>query len=169
MITFYGTNNDGGDQHRRQLVCFQLSKKVLLKRFELDGFEFYEGVKDTLVKCSFVLFFQSFLPIKEMSIQFPPSILHISFNHIGVIAFGGVGIPFYRTVWWDIGELENAHNVFDEIPESSLVSWMRSHVMSTWVNMNFGLSLFYGPCQSSMHPGGTYIILVKLCAHVSHF
>ncbi|KAK7257105.1 hypothetical protein RIF29_30833 [Crotalaria pallida] len=53
----------------------------------------------------------------------------------------------------DIGELDNARNVFDEIPEPSLVSW--TSLVSCYVHAGqceMGLRLFCGLCGSGMRP-----------------
>jgi len=65
----------------------------------------------------------------------------------------------------DIGELENAHKLFDEIPRPSLVSW--TSLVSCYVYMGqheMGLSLFRGLCRSKMRPNEFgFSVALKAC------
>ncbi|XP_061352286.1 pentatricopeptide repeat-containing protein At2g33680-like [Gastrolobium bilobum] len=65
----------------------------------------------------------------------------------------------------DIGEPENAHNLFDEIPHPSLVSW--TSLISCYVHVGQyvkGLSLFCSLCQSGMRPNEFgFSVALKAC------
>ncbi|XP_027356818.1 pentatricopeptide repeat-containing protein At5g27110-like [Abrus precatorius] len=65
----------------------------------------------------------------------------------------------------DIGELENAHKLFGEIPQPSLISW--TSMVSCYVNVGqheMGLSLFRGLCRSGMHPNEYgFSVALKAC------
>ena len=65
----------------------------------------------------------------------------------------------------DIGELENAHNLFDEIPEPSLVSW--TSLVSCYVHTGqheMGLSSFCGLCRSGLRPNEFgFSVALKAC------
>ncbi|KAK7317500.1 hypothetical protein RJT34_01795 [Clitoria ternatea] len=65
----------------------------------------------------------------------------------------------------DIGELENAHKLFDEIPQPSLVSW--TSLVSCYVHVGqheIGLSLFRGLCRSGMRPNEFgFSVALKAC------
>ncbi|XP_057455484.1 pentatricopeptide repeat-containing protein At5g27110-like [Lotus japonicus] len=65
----------------------------------------------------------------------------------------------------NIGELENAQNLFDEIPEPSLVSW--TSLVSCYVHVGqheMGLSLFRRLCRSGLHPNEFgFSVALKAC------
>ncbi|KAK7393014.1 hypothetical protein VNO78_21464 [Psophocarpus tetragonolobus] len=65
----------------------------------------------------------------------------------------------------DIGEVQNAHKLFDEIPEPSLVSW--TSLVSCYVHVGqheMGLSLFRGLCRSGMCPNEFgFSVALKAC------
>ncbi|CAJ1978422.1 unnamed protein product [Sphenostylis stenocarpa] len=65
----------------------------------------------------------------------------------------------------DIGEVQNAHKLFDEIPQPSLVSW--TSLVSCYVHVGrheMGLSLFRGLCRSGVRPNEFgYSVALKAC------
>ncbi|OIW06049.1 hypothetical protein TanjilG_29805 [Lupinus angustifolius] len=65
----------------------------------------------------------------------------------------------------DIGEIVNAHNVFDEIPDPSLICW--TSLVSCYVHVGqheVGLRLFCGLCRSGMHPNDFgFSVALKAC------
>ncbi|KAK7313223.1 hypothetical protein VNO77_37774 [Canavalia gladiata] len=65
----------------------------------------------------------------------------------------------------DIGELKNAHKLFDEIPQPSLVSW--TSLVSCYVHegrYGMGLNLFCGLCRSGMRPNEFgFSVALKAC------
>ncbi|KAL2964965.1 hypothetical protein AAZX31_16G033600 [Glycine max] len=65
----------------------------------------------------------------------------------------------------DIGQVQNAHKLFDEIPQPSLVSW--TSLISCYVHVGkheMGLSLFRGLCRSGMCPNEFgFSVVLKSC------